>query len=230
MNHRNRKSTSYSTAGEAIGSCIISSNGPFRTWSTRAGTGSPAWKCPGTDWRSTARILWSNTGIGVWNSGVQVKMTRMQFGHFICALVFLLFSSDSISAWYKWHQYGIYHLPMEVEFHRVPNPPNGGHWDVPMGCWTMALYQCICGVIVSFLVSLFFFSLIYWLWQSRRSVPREGDNLMATCDLNPGKCHYIFVAAETVRSVSNILALYCASIHTRSCVPLYTISFVCSQA
>src|ERR1700694_4563177 len=37
----------------------------------------------------------------------------------------LLFSSYWISARYKWRRHGFYHLPLEVDFHRAPDPPKG---------------------------------------------------------------------------------------------------------
>jgi len=55
----------------------------------------------------------------------------------------------------------------------------------------MGSYDCVCRMIDSFFVSLSFVSLIYWLWQSRRSAPREGDNVTATRDPRPGKRHCI---------------------------------------
>ena len=52
MNHRNRKSTEYSTPGNAIASCIGSTNGPVTTIYARAG-----------NWRTTLaipEIWWPN--------------------------------------------------------------------------------------------------------------------------------------------------------------------------
>ena len=37
----------------------------------------------------------------------------------------------------------------------------------------MGSYDCVCRVIVSFFVSLSFFSLLYWLWQARSSAPKK---------------------------------------------------------
>ena len=51
----------------------------------------------------------------------------------------------------------------------------------------MGSYDCVRRMIVSFLVSLSFVSLTYWLWQPRRSAPEEGDNVTATRDPKPGK-------------------------------------------
>jgi len=48
---------------------------------------------------------------------------RITFG---CFLVYL-FSAYLllISARYKWRRHGFYHLPLEVEFPRAPDPPKG---------------------------------------------------------------------------------------------------------
>jgi len=47
--------------------------------------------------------------------------------HCTLFLHFLLFSFDWILARYNGVGTGFYHLPMEVEFPRGPNPPKGRH-------------------------------------------------------------------------------------------------------
>jgi len=60
---------------------------------------------------------------------------------FGCFLVDLLSSSHlCISARYKWRRHGFYHLPMEVEFCRAPDPPKV--WPVR--------YRSVAGLIDSY--------------------------------------------------------------------------------
>jgi hypothetical protein len=136
-------------------------------------------------------------------------MTRKQFGHFIVLWLFISFSSLFIGFRPSINSIGMgfYQLPMEVEFPHLPNPPKGHHRMCRLVVKHMGVYDCVRWMIVSFLVSVFFFPLIYWLWQCRRSVPREGDNVLATCDPRPGKHHCISINAATFRSVSNNLPL-----------------------
>jgi len=86
---------------------------------------------------------------------------------------------------------------------RVLPPTNGGGvslcvesaerspLSVPIGCGSYGFVRlrteddCFIPRFLSFV------SLIYWLWQPRRSAPREGDNVMATRDPRPGKRHCI---------------------------------------
>jgi hypothetical protein len=63
--------------------------------------------------------------------------------------------------------------------------------SVPIGCGTHGFVRlrleddCFIPCFLSFI------SLIYWLWQPRRSGPREGDNVTATHNPRPGKHHYM---------------------------------------
>jgi len=60
--------------------------------------------------------------IGVWFGSGDMD-DGITFG---CFLVDLLYSSLLwILARYKWRRHGFYHLPMEVEFPRAPDPPIG---------------------------------------------------------------------------------------------------------
>jgi len=62
--------------------------------------------------------------VGAW-------VRKLRYGgldHFWMFLVSLFSSSLlRISARYKWRRHGFYHLQMEVEFPRAPDPPKGRH-------------------------------------------------------------------------------------------------------
>jgi len=57
---------------------------------------------------------------------------------------------------------GFYHLPMEVEFPRAPDPPKGRHWAVPIGCGTYAFVwlRTSNGCLITPFHSLSFLSLV----------------------------------------------------------------------
>jgi len=81
------------------------------------------------------------------------------FGGF---LVFLLISSSLlwISALYKWRRHGFYHLPLEVEFPRAPDPPRGPHELCRSVVGLMGSYDCVRRMIVHSFPSLVFSALI----------------------------------------------------------------------
>jgi len=85
---------------------------------------------------------------------------------------------------------GFYHLPMEVEFPRAPDPPKGRPELYRSVVGLMGSYDCVRRMIVSFFVSLSFSSLVRFM-QPRRSAPKERDNVTAARDPGPGNGHSI---------------------------------------
>jgi len=72
------------------------------------------------------------TGIdGRWSLSLEVAVRRIwkQFRHFLLFLCSLHFSPLLIEIWPSINGVGMgfYHLPMEVEFPRAPDPPKGRH-------------------------------------------------------------------------------------------------------
>jgi len=103
---------------------------------------------------------------GRWSMSSEVAVRRIwkQFRRFLLFLCFLFFSSLHL-LFGSWHgtngvSMGLYHLPMEVEFPRAPDPPKGCHWVYWSVVGLMGLYDCVRRMILSFLVSLFLTSLI----------------------------------------------------------------------
>jgi len=90
---------------------------------------------------------------------------------------------------------GFYHLPLEVEFPRAPDPLTGHrerYWSV---VGLMGSYDCVRGPVIWLLpFRVFPFLLLYGVMQPRRSAPKEGDNVMAwrhvTC---PGPSNTRFI-------------------------------------
>ena len=74
----------------------------------------------------------------------------------------------------------LYRVPTEVECAHAQNRPKGPHGEYRSDVGVMGSYDCVRMVILSFVVSMSLVSPIYWLWQSSRSAPREGDNVMVT--------------------------------------------------
>jgi hypothetical protein len=70
---------------------------------------------------------------------------------------------------------GFYHLPLEVEFPRAPDPPKGHPRVVPIGC---GIYEAVRGRMSLDLLS--FFSSC--MQQPRRTADKEGDNVMAVAE------------------------------------------------
>src|ERR1700681_3965146 len=89
------------------------------------------------------RKLWTH-GLGygdmeIWRYG-DMEVTGVNWTFPSCFL--LLFSSYWISARYKWRRHGFYHLPLEVDFPRAPDPPKGHPRAVPIGC---GIYEAVRG-------------------------------------------------------------------------------------
>jgi len=94
---------------------------------------------------------------GVW---VQFRSGDIEHGMTLdasCFSLLLIFRSQTSS---NGVGTGFYHLPMEVDYPSAQDPPKGHHWAhwsvVGLDC----SYDCVCRMIVSFFVSLFFTSLI----------------------------------------------------------------------
>jgi len=118
---------------------------------------------------------------------------------------------------------GFYHLPLEVEFTRAPDPPN--HYRmVPDRAWDFVIVR---GRTRAF---SFEFRCMYGGWQPGSSALRRGDNVTAWHVIGPapGNCTHI-VIATTLRSLPKILLLTppldltrapCATVyHNISCIP-----------
>jgi hypothetical protein len=100
-----------------------------------------------------------------------------------------------ISAQYKRRRHGFLPPPeigqMEVEFPRVPDPPNGYHM-VLVGCGTYGFQRL--RTLNGCLIVFFPFLLLYGFMQPRGSAPREGDNVMSRLHvmcLVPGNTHFM---------------------------------------
>jgi len=202
--------------------------GRLKPHTHRLGAGGTPWKRPRSGWRVSQGASGSAEGVGEYSPGWRYGGHGSSLGislHFVSSFAFRLF--DCISAWYQCRRNGFYHLPMEVEFPCAPNQVKGSHWVYNSVVGVMGVYDCVERMIVSFWISLSFVSLIYWLVQSRRSVPRERDNVTATPEPRPGKRLCILIAAATIKSVLNILLPFSGYILTWSRVQLYTISNVC---
>ena len=75
----------------------------------------------------------------------------------------------------------------EVEFPRSPDPLKG-YCTVPIGCGTYEFVRV--DTWHDCLMLFLSFSLVRYM-QPRRSVPKEGDNVMAARDPGPGNSHSI---------------------------------------
>jgi len=96
---------------------------------------------------------------------------------------------------------GFYHLPLEVEFPRAPDPPND-YRMVPDRAWDFVIVR---GRTRAF---SFEFRCMYGGWQPGSSALKRGDNVTARhviCPA-PGNCTHI-VIATTLRSLPKILLL-----------------------
>jgi len=96
---------------------------------------------------------------------------------------------------------GFYHLPLEVEFPRAPDPPND-YRIVPDWAWDFVIVR---GHTRAF---SFEFCCMYGGWQPGSSALKRGDNGTARHVIFPalGNCTHI-VIATTLRSLLNILLL-----------------------
>jgi len=132
--------------------------------------------------------VWVEFGSGDMEDGIT-------FGRFLVSL----FSSSLlwISARYKWRRHGFL-PPSESIKWRWIFPVRRIRRKVAIELYRsvvglMGSYDCVRRMIVSFFVSLSSF-LLYWLWQPRRSAPKERDNVTArlhvTCP-GPGNTHSI---------------------------------------
>src|ERR1700681_3532559 len=106
----------------------------------------------------------------IWRYG-DMEVTGVNWTFPSCFL--LLFSSYWISARYKWRRHGFYHLPLEGDFPRAPDPPKGHPRAVQIGS---GIYEAVRGR--TSLDSFFFFSSCTGM-QPRRSADKEGDDVMA---------------------------------------------------
>jgi len=133
----------------------------------------------------------------VWGVWVQFGSGAMEVGiTFGCFLVSLFSSSlVLISARYKWHRHG-FSPPLESIKWRWIFPVRRIRRKVAIELYRlvvglMSSYDCVHRMIVSFLF-LYPYFLLYWLWQPRRSAPKERDNVTAwshmTCP-GPGNLH-----------------------------------------
>jgi len=109
---------------------------------------------------------------GRWSMSSEVAVRRIWklFRRFLLFLCFLLFSSLLFSL----HPFfgsrpgtngvgtGFYHLPMEVEFPRAPDPPKGRYWALPIGCGTYGFVwlRTLNGCLITPFHSLSFLSLV----------------------------------------------------------------------
>jgi len=154
---------------------------------------------------------------------VEIRRTQKQFGCFIVVCFFISFTSLLIGFRPRINGVGIgfstdqwrWSFPVRMTRRKVAIEQN---WSVVR---PVVSYDSLPWVIVSFFVSLSISSVIYWLWQPRRSAPKEGDNVTATRDPGRGKRHGSDVATAPQRSISNILPLYSTYILTHSPVQLY---------
>jgi len=110
-----------------------------------------------------------------------------------------------ISARYKWLQHRF--LPSANEgavsqcsgsTERSPSCFTGQLWDL----W---IFTIVCIGWLSDALFLFPSLLLNWLWQTRRSAPKERDNASVTCDWRPGNHQSTEVAAAALRSVPNTI-------------------------
>ena len=119
---------------------------------------------------------------------------------------------------------GIYHLLMEAEHSRSPDPPKGRHWAVPIRSGTYDFlrvrtqHECI-------MLSFLSFSLVRFM-QPRRSAPKEGDNVTATCDCGRVTAILYSRLATRLGSLAIILPIHLFTInrvHICNHIPLITI-------
>jgi len=133
---------------------------------------------------------------------VQFGCGDMQDGISFRRFLVSLFSSSLlwISAQYKWRRHGFLPTSESIMW----------RWIFPVRLirrkdaiqlnrsvvGLMSSYDCVHRMIVSFMFP-FPSSFLYWLWQPRRSAPKERDNVMArshvTCP-GPGNPHFIWAA------------------------------------
>ena len=121
---------------------------------------------------------------------------------------------------------GFYHLLMEVEFPRTPDPPKGHHSAVPIGSGT---YDCVrvrtrqeC-IMLSF--PFLSFSLVRFV-QPRRCAPKERDNVTATRDCGRVTAILYSRLATRLRSLAIVLPIHLFTItrvHFCNRIPLITI-------
>jgi len=105
--------------------------------------------------------------------GQEVEIRRQDhFWMFSC--LSLLFSSW-ISAQYKWRRHGFYHLPLELEFPRAPDPPKGRPVRYRSVAGLIRSYEYVCRTFVW----LFSFLSLYGGLQPRGSALKDGDDVTA---------------------------------------------------
>ena len=111
---------------------------------------------------------------------------------------------------------GFYHLPLEVEFPRAPDPPNN-YQTVPDQAWDFVI---VWGRTRAF---SFEFCCMYKGWQPESSALKRRDDVTARhmiCPA-PGNCTHI-VIATTLRSLLKILLLTSPLDFTRApCATVY---------
>jgi hypothetical protein len=72
---------------------------------------------------------------------------------------------------YKWRRHGFYHLPLEVEFPHVPDPPKGCPVQYRSVAGLIGSYDYVRRTFVDWFLPFLF--LDGWL-QTRGSAPKEG--------------------------------------------------------
>jgi len=173
--------TSYECGTEwQVGWCSSSGVEIRRNWGPRLGSG------------GKGSIQFRNSGLEVsYQLGVPFFCFTFLFSSLsLCHTSLLLW----VSAPYKWHRHGFYHLPISVN----------GSWSFPVRqilrkvtlSGTDRLWDLWVRTIayVGWLFhSLFPFSSPLWyrLWQPRRSAPKEGDNVTAARDPGLGNGHSV---------------------------------------
>ena len=120
---------------------------------------------------------------------------------------------------------GFYHQPMEVEFSRAPDPPNGRPEWYRSVAGLMNSYQYVRGRKAQcFLPFPFLFSCT--VMQPRRSAPKEGDNVTATRDCGRVTAILYSRRATRLRSLAIILPIHLFTItpvHVCNRIPIITI-------